>query len=285
MRAAWWFVVTAACHGASGGRGADSNLGGFPAQIALAASTGTIADGFRVDASGSGSGLVGSIAITADAGNVQLAGTQLAAFVYERQPFSPYTLFQGFAVGASAWDVFWLYCQSGLVDAYDEGIAGPPLASYAATGTCADSPSTATSANVQLPALTIATPTPSAGYTVTGVAITVRADGTGTLALAGAQLPTIVFDDVDCTSGCGTPGWYELHSLAWDAAHARAIYFIAYLLESSPSSVELTYARSLPDLADPIGTLTLPATWTANPVAGRRVAGARAFVPPPELAR
>ena len=81
--------------------------------------------------------------------------------------------------------------------------------------------------------------------------------------------PLIVFQDVDCTTTCGTPGWYELHSVIWDDAAQKALFTIIYLSTDQHAEVELSYSRSLPDLGDPIGDLRLPATWTAQPAAHR----------------
>jgi hypothetical protein len=139
-----------------------------------------------------------------------------------------------------------------------------------------------------VPAIALRPPAAFGGYTVTGEQITVRSDGTGTLTLGDRTLPLVVFGDVDCSAQlCGEPGWYELHSIVWDEAERRVIFLIAYLMNGIPGQVQLTYARSLPDLGDPIGTRFLEATWVVEPSRIRRAApspGAPPFgVPPPGL--
>ena len=254
------------------------SLGGFPAVISIGSSEGTIADAFELDANGSASAPLGTVAFASDVGTIAIDDASIAAFVYATTSFSSYALYDGFAISPSSWDAFYLYCETGLVDVYDEGVGGRPLFYRAATGTCVGTP-TPTTAQVSLPALSIPTPVPETGYTVTGDDVVVRADGTGEITLGTAVLPLIVFDDIDCST-CATSGWYELHSIAWDDAQQHAIFFIMYLINGSTTSVELAYARSLPDLGDPIGTVTLPATWSALPTARAR---ASMGVPPPEL--
>src|SRR5205823_870607 len=118
-------------------------------------------------------------------------------------------LFEGFAVTPSSWDIYWAYCQTGaLVDVYDEGVSGRPIYSVPGTGTCTTGPGPL-SATASLPAFSIPSPAPIAGYTITG-ALTLAATGSGTIMLAGAPAPLRVFGTVDCTTACGSPGWTEL---------------------------------------------------------------------------
>jgi hypothetical protein len=258
---------------------------GFPAVLELAATQATITVPFTASASGSASPPFGNVAMTRDVGTLQLNGGTLASFVYMTVPFAGYVLYQGFAVGSERWDVFWLYCQgSGLEHIYDEGVGGPELFVRPATGSCSG---TATPATVQvsLPALTIPPPAPFGGYTVTGSDILVASDGTGALTLDDRSMPLVVFGEVDCSTICGAPGWYELHTIVWDETQRRVIFVIIYLLNGTPHQVQLTYARSLPDLGDPIGTRNFPATWTATTARTPRVrsAGPPFGVPPPGL--
>lgn len=262
---------------------------GFPAMLAIAAAQATITVPFTASASGAASPPFGSVAMTRDVGTLQIDGTSLASFLYMTVPFAGYVLYQGFAVGAGRWDVFWLYCQgTGLAHIYDEGISGPELFVRPASGSCNGTDAVAT-AQVALPALAMPAPVPFGGYTVTGPDVTVHADGTGSLTLDGRTLPLVVFGEVDCSTICGAPGWYELHSIVWDEAQRRAIFLIVYLINDRTDVVQLTYARSLPDLGDPIGTRNLQARWTArvsrsSASSAERPSGAPPLgVPPPAL--
>jgi hypothetical protein len=254
---------------------------GFPATITVAASSGTVTDAVWLNMSGSAAAPLGAIAFTKDVGTFGIDGATPAAFVYATVPFPPYTLYDGFAVGSASWDAFYLYCETGLAEVYDEGISGAALFDRSATGICTALP-ISTAAHVSLPAFSIPAPTPVAGFTVSGSAITVDGSGTGTIVIDRQTMPLIVFGTVDCTA-CGSPGWYELHTVIWDAVRARVVFVIIYLTVGMTTSVQLAYARSLPDLADPIGDVTLPARWSVpmNP----RVEGLvnTRGVPPPRL--
>jgi len=238
----------------------------MPATISIGATSATVSFPFAVGASASSSAPHGAVSFSGNTGSLYLEGATLAAAVYERQIWDDfgYTLYQGLAIGASRWDVFWLYCQgSTLRYVWHEGAGGPAMHYVNANGTCSGT-SAATSAAVSLPAMTLAVPPPVAGYTISGTGIGLADGATGFLRVGSKTLPFVPFEDVDCTA-CGTPGWYELHSLAWDEEEQRAIFVILYLDLAYPGRVFAAYARSLPDFGDPIGAVELAATWSAPP--------------------
>ena len=267
--------------GSDGGSGSGSDsTSGMPAMLVIGASSGTVPDAFDLTATGSAGSPYGAVSLSADIGTLDLGGGPAAAFVYATVTEGAYTLYDGFAISPTSWDAFYVYCHDGaLADVYDERIGGHGMAYAAASGRCSAT-NTQTVAQVALPAFSIATPAPVGGYTVSGQAIRIGADGTGTLVLGAQTLPLIVFDDVDCTA-CGGSGWRELHSIVWNAADQRVVFVIVYLINGAASSVELSYARSLPDLGDPIGARTVPATWTAP--AARIIERAPRGIPPPSL--
>jgi hypothetical protein len=254
----------------------DSPVPAFPSMITVGAADGTIAAGFSATVAGTAQAPLGQISILGGAGTFEHVDST-SAFLYMTVPFAGYTLYQGFGISPKRWDVFWLYCKpAGLDNVYAEGVSGPALFDVAATGMCSGM-DTPTSAHVTLPGFELPTPKPLGGYTVRGPDIFVRGDGAGSITLGGKVIPLLVFGDVDC-SACGSPGWYELHSIIWDEATHHVVFAIVYLMSSS--SVEITYARSLPDLGDPIGVLTLPATWT-SPARPRNVERRHLGMPPP----
>lgn len=255
----------------------------MPATITVGATDATVALPFQVGVSGAGAAApIGTVSFTNDVGTMQLDGAGVAAALYEKQVWTDYglTLYQGFAVGAARWDVFWLYCndQDGLAYVWAEGVTGPAMHYVDASGTCSDA-GASTITTVQLPALSIDVPAPVAGYAIDGADISLADGQTGRVTIDGVTLPFVVFEDVDCT-GCAVPGWYELHSIAWDEANDRATFVILYLDLGYPERVFAAYARSLPDFGDPIGARVIPATWTAAP-AGTSASAA----PPPALFR
>ncbi|HEY1554518.1 MAG TPA: hypothetical protein VGF94_06755 [Kofleriaceae bacterium] len=278
MRAALAVIVLAACSGApEPAPDAPDALPPFPATLEIQPSDGMVTDTFAFGASGSAATPFGAIAIAGNVGTVAVGAQPLSAFVYASATEAPYALYDGFAIDGASWHAFYLYCDPQLVDLYDELVAGDGAAGMVAvdaSGTC-DAAPTATSAHVSLPAFHATSPTPAPGFTVTGPTIDILSDGNGELALGGTALALRVFDVVDCHD-CGGAGWYELHSVVWDGLNQRAIFVIVYLLVGNTSQIELAYARSLPDLADPIGTMMVPATWS-TPTSRRVPRG----VPPP----
>ena len=82
--------------------------------------------------------------------------------------------------------------------------------------------------------------------------------------LEGARHPAVVFNTVDCSATCGTPGWYELHTRVWNDATHAATFVIVYLRLDDPTHVLLAYALRLPTLDDPFRNVLLPATWTGT---------------------
>ena len=219
---------------------------------------------FGMSATGSGTGLIGAVDVAANAGTIAIQGTSLAIAFYEKQPWPEfgYTLYQGIAVGASRWDVVWLYCSgSTLSYVWHEGMTGIAIDYVNASGTCADS-GASTATTVELPAMELATPPAVPGYSIDGVEIALPDGESGLVRIEGVLLPFVPFSVIDCTA-CGGDGWYELHSVAWDEDLLRAVFVIFYLDFAYPDRVLAAYARSIPDFADPVGVLDLDATWTA----------------------
>ncbi|MBV8762479.1 MAG: hypothetical protein JO257_34665 [Deltaproteobacteria bacterium] len=259
--------------------GPVGSASGFPAMLAVGASNGNVTVPFGLAAHGMAGTPYGAVAFSGDVGTIDLGGGAAGAFVYATVPEAGYTLYDGFAVSATSWDAFYLYCHgSALADVYDERVSGHAMVYAPVSGGACSDTGAQTVAHVALPAFSIPRPAPVGGYAVSGSAIHVAQDGTGTLDIAGTTMPLIVFDDVDCRA-CGGAGWYELHTVVWDATHERTVFVIVYLINGSASSVELAYARSLPDLGDPIGTRTLAATWM-TPAARHKPAAAHGMTPP-----
>ena len=237
----------------------------MPAILSVAATDAVVSLPFGLNVNGNAGGFVGALSVTGNVGTIAVGGSSLAIAFYEKQPWPEfgYTLYQGLAVGASRWDVVWAYCDAGgLAYVWHEGMTGPALDYLAASGTCTDT-DVATSTTVALPALSLETPTPIPGFTIDGDDLVLADDGgSGLVTLDGDAFPFVVFGEVDCTA-CGGDGWWELHSVAWDEAAARATFVILYLDFAYPDSVLAAYARSLPDFGDPFGVVEFDATWTS----------------------
>ena len=232
----------------------------LPATLTIAASTGTIENSFTATIAGSAN--LGAVAITSDTGTIALDGDVGQAALYNTEQFSGFTIFGSVVVAPDRWSIAYPYCMNGaLADVYAEPVGPGGFTLLAASGSCA-SAATPTATAVDLPGVTLAAPTGVGGETVHGDQIELDG-GVGQIALGGEMLPAVVFDTVDCSTTCGAPGWYELHTLIWDEASAAATFVIVYLELDTPDSVQLSYALRLPTLDDPFHDAVYASTWTA----------------------
>lgn len=253
--------------GSGGGAGLGGAAGGATGPLVVAPTMGDLPLTFTFAAKGSGTKKVGAIDLAADVGTVAFGGTTYAAVVYEHQPWPSqgYDLFQVLAVGEDRIFVAWMYCQSGaLTYVYFEGTDGTKVQyePAAAGSTCAFTDQ-ATTAKVSLPAVSMPVPVDATGFSATMTQLTLPQGGPGTLALGGTKLTVFPFNTVDCTKDCGTPGWWEMHSLLWDPTSSRLCFAIFYF-EPGKTGGQVTYALTLPVLSDPVGTLALDGAWQKN---------------------
>lgn len=281
MRAAWLLMVAVAAGCSSedatapitttsasasagvGGSGGTGGAGGGDARIVIEATEGELALDFDVTITGEGSAFIGAIDVSLASGTAAIGGETLPVVAYERQPFGEYLLFQLLAVATDRWYLLWAYCQGEeLAWVYFEGTDGTALDLEPASGSCLDG-SGPTLAAVSFPAIDMAIPPLIDGFTIDGPDVELDGASPGLVQL-GSPHTVLAFEDVDCTTECGQPGWRELHSILWDPAGERACFGIFYLFADEPD-VLLTYALTLPDLSDPAGALALPASWTHTP--------------------
>ena len=45
----------------------------------------------------------------------------------------------------------------------------------------------------------------------------------------GSDSIALPFFTDDCRTGCGTPGWYELHAIVWNQAQQKVGFQVVYL--------------------------------------------------------
>jgi hypothetical protein len=232
--------------------------------LSVPATSGQLPLGYDATITGMGSGDVGALQITANSGTIEVQGTSLPAVAYEQIPFGAYTLYQMLAVAPDHWVIAWAYCNGGVLDSvYIEstnGIAGEQLN---ATGTCSATSGPVTNASVDFPAMDLPPPTLVSGFTVTGTDLTYDGAHTGRMVIGQDNWGFFPFTTVDCSTACGTPGWYELHSILWDQATQRACFGIYYLVLDNTDQVMLDYVICLPNLTDPVGAgAKFTATYT-----------------------
>jgi hypothetical protein len=192
-------------------------------------------------------------------------GTALSAFVYERIPWpqSGFTLYEILAVGPADWHVGWFYCTDAGLSYLDyEATDSPQLQSFIVTGTCNETASV-TQETVSLPASTLKLNGLVQGFTVSGPSLSLSGSDLGSMTINGAKWTVFPFALVDCSLGCGNPGWYELHSVYWNAADVRTCFGIYYLFIGYPNLVQIDHSICLPDLGDPTGgRINFQSTWS-----------------------
>lgn len=252
----------------------------LPAMLTVPATHGTIANTFSAAITGRGTSAgLGEVSIGGNTGSITLGTEASRIALYNSVPFGSYNIFGSIAVAPDRWTIAYPYCQNGsLVDVYAETVGGGGFQLRPATGSCS-SQTRSTPTAVDLPGFTIATPTPYGSATVHGPKLDLD-HGIGDIEQNGTRLPAVVFDTVDCSTACGAPGWYELHTLIWDDANQAATFVIIYLRLGMTDRVQLSYALRLPALDDPFHDVVLEASWTGT--AARTLDGAEpVHLPPP----
>jgi hypothetical protein len=221
------------------------------------------ANTFGIDIAGSGSAVT-KVDIHSRFGAVTLGGRVMSALVYRDIPWSGYSLvlYQALAVEAHSWTVLWFYCTgSSLTYVYWETTTSSKVNRAPMTGSC--KATNATNASVSWPAGSMPAPPIVAGFTVHGSSIDITSSAPGSADLDGRKWSLYPYAIVDCSKACGTPGWYELHSLLWDSATKETAYGIVYLIIGKPHVVQIEYALELPTLERPVDT-SFTADWSHN---------------------
>ena len=234
-----------------------------PGIIAWPAISADDTDTFGIDISGTGSTL-SKVDIRNRFGTVMLGGRPLSALVYKGIPWNSYSyvLYQALAVEAHSWTVFWFYCKGhALIYVYWESTTSSTLNKETLTGSCTSvSPSHTT---VSWPAGSMAAPAVVKGFSVHGADIEIISAAAGHVVLASKTWLVYPFTIVDCSKTCGTPGWYELHSILWDGETGETAYGIFYLTSGKTHRVQLEYTFELPSLGR-LGAALYKADWSRN---------------------
>jgi hypothetical protein len=216
---------------------------------------------FVLDAVAEGTSRVGHIELQDGVGSVEIDGDTLDAFSFEHPPeFSGYMLYHVVAARRDEVFMLWLYCQgTSLTYVYSEGTDGSPMLGEGASGTCVAT-HTASTITASLPALALPPVALQTGYTLTGDMLSYGGTSPGEIVFDGITYSLLPFEDVDCYTVCGSPGWYELHSLLWSSTLERLGFGVLYLFDGQP--VGMGYVLFLPDGERPGGYYTFDSTWT-----------------------
>lgn len=171
----------------------------------------------------------------------------------------------GLAFTDGAWLPFDLYCSSdGRLTNFAGEMTDRDVAFLEPVeGTCTDQGPMLTM-TVDIPAHTLRHLSLSCGFTVDGQGASLRGSEVGTLSLQGDPAQVYPFHSVDCREGCGSFGWYELHSVIWDPAKEIAGFAIFYLYEPGvfDSSVILSDGVLLPNWSLVTGDQVPDSSWT-----------------------
>jgi hypothetical protein len=259
-------LIFAACGGPGVGQSASpaaSPVSGSPVPGVITWPAVSIDDSttFSIDISGSGSE-VSKVDIHSRFGAVTIGGRTLSALVYKDIPWSSYSLvlYQALAVEAHSWTVLWFYCTgSSLTYIYWESTTSSRVNKEPMKGTCATTGTTQTA--VSWPAGSMQAPAVVAGFSVHGAHIDIGNASPGHADFDGKTWSLYSYALVDCSKICGSPGWYELHSLLWDSATGETAYGIVYLITGQTHRVELEYALELPTLGRPANA-AFDADWS-----------------------
>jgi hypothetical protein len=208
---------------------------------------------------------VSSVAISGNVGTLVESGVSYPAVVYQQVPFPAAgdTLYEMLAVAANRLIVAWAYCSGGMIQNLSyEATDQPTNVIEEMTGTCAAAMQGVTTA-VELPALNLQLPPVVTGFSIQGSQLLFDGQHAGLMQVEDATWGFSPFASVDCSSGCGTPGWYELHSLIYNPDGSEVCFGIYYLELADTSHVHLDYVLCLPNLATSIpSTGVFPATYT-----------------------
>ncbi len=208
-----------------------------------------------------------TVSIVSNQGTVSLGGRgPLQAFVYNRSPngAAGSILYSCLGVESGTWYPFYLYCSADrrLTRVYGEMTDRDGEIDDEVDGTCTDQ-GVATMAPVSLAANTLSPVALTCGFSVHGPGSSIDLEGSqnGSVSFLGTDSIALPFHTVDCRTGCGTPGWYELHTIVWNQVRQVVAFEIIYL---SATGVTTTNGFELPD-GTPTGSGPFSgATWSLS---------------------
>ncbi len=208
-----------------------------------------------------------TVSIASNQGTVSFGGRgPFQAFLYNRIQFpaANSVVYGGLGVENGTWYPFYLYCSADgrLTRVYGEMTDRDVDVDDDVDGTCTDQ-GVAPMAPVSLAANTLSPVALTCGFSVHGPETSIDLEGSqnGSATFLGTDSTALPFHTVDCRTGCGTPGWYELHTIVWNQVRQAAGFEIIYL---DDTGVSTSNGIELPD-----GTMTgagpfSGATWSLS---------------------
>jgi hypothetical protein len=183
-----------------------------------------------------------TVSIVSNQGTVSYGGRgPFQAFVFNRDEFpaAGSVVYGGLGVEDGTWFPFWLYCSGDgrLTKVFGEMTDRDVDVFDDVDGTCTDQGVTPM-APVSLAANTLSPVALTCGFSVHGPAptsIDLDSSQNGSLVLSGSDSIALPFHAVDCRIGCGSPGWYELHTMVWNQVEQEVGFDIIYLDDTGVS--------------------------------------------------
>jgi hypothetical protein len=208
-----------------------------------------------------------TVSIASNQGTVSFGGRgPFQAFVYSRTPFPAANgiVYTGLGVEGGTWYPFFLYCSADgrLTWVYGEMTDRDVAVFDEVDGTCTDQ-GVAPMVPVALAANTLSPVALTCGFSVHGPGSSIDLEGSqnGSVTFLGTDSIALPFHTVDCRTGCGTPGWYELHTIVWNQVRQEVGFEIIYL---DDMGVTTGNGIELPDgTMTAVGTLS-GATWSLS---------------------
>ena len=208
-----------------------------------------------------------TVSIVSNQGTVSYGGRgPFQVFVYNRTqlPAANSIVYGGLGVESGTWYPFYLYCSGDgrLTRVFGEMTDRDVAVFDEVDGTCTDQ-GVAFMAPVSLAANTLSPVALTCGFSVHGPGSSIDLEGShnGSVTFLGTDSIALPFHTVDCRTGCGTTGWYELHTIVWSQVRQAVGFEIIYL---DDTGVSTSNGIELPD-----GTMTAAgpfsgATWSLS---------------------
>ena len=208
-----------------------------------------------------------TVSISSNQGTVSFGGRgPFQAFLYSRTlfPAANSIVYTGLGVESGTWYPFFLYCSADgrLTRVFGEMTDRDVAVDDKVEGTCTDQ-GVAFMAPVSLAANTLSPVALTCGFSVHGPGSSIDLQGSqnGSVTFLGSDSIALPFHTVDCRTNCGTPGWYELHTIVWNQVRQEVGFEIIYLNDKGVSTGD---GIELPD-----GTMTAVgppsgATWSLS---------------------
>jgi len=198
---------------------------------------------------------IGRISLHGSEGTVEIDGRSLPSIVFERQSpvkGSATNLYEVISVAPDRLYLMWIDCRTTTseIQLWIESTAGEGLVQENGSGSCHDTPAPS-NPRLRAPAISMDWPQPVRGFSVSGPGLDLPNGARGTVLYEGETQVVFPFNWVNCFY-CGSPGWFELHSLLWNPSTSAVALGIFYLVVGGDhvggDHVILAYTLSMPVL-------------------------------------